>query len=88
MLLNHIGMMYSGDKRFLEIGLVIGNSVATQCRRNNYLKGGIESVSITESTHGPDLEAKWTAWIQEEGCRRMGFSCWVSLGLTLNLRRC
>lgn len=83
MLLNHIGMMYSGDKRFLEIGLVIGNSIATQCRRNNYLKVSTKSITITENTHGQDLEARWTTWIEEEGCRRMGFSCWVSCGLTV-----
>lgn len=83
MLLNHIGMMYSGDKRLFEIGLAIGNSIATHCRRNNYLKSGKVPVAVTESTHGEDLKAKWIAWIQEEGCRRMGFSCWVS-GLKLN----
>jgi hypothetical protein len=80
MVLNHIGMMYSGDKRFLEIGLVIANSVATQCRRNEYLKGSKTSIVVTESTCGPELEAKWIAWIQEEGRRRIGFSCWVSNG--------
>lgn len=57
-ILNSIGMTYSGDKRLLEIAETSKNCAITQCRRNGSLKHIPEKISINSSCWGPALEEK------------------------------
>ncbi|KAE9378581.1 hypothetical protein N431DRAFT_307310, partial [Stipitochalara longipes BDJ] len=75
--LNILGMMYSGDKRHLEIALVSRGSMATQCRRNNALSQASRPVDFGSEYPTHLLTGKWERWRQEESYRRLGFCTWL-----------
>lgn len=79
MTLNMLGMLYSGDKRLLELALVSKGGMVTICSRNNSLKGVAQSSKIDENLNGRSLESAWKLWLREESYRRLGFCCWVRI---------
>ena len=72
-------MIYSGDKRLLEIGLAGSNSVATQCRRNHYLTRTTSTINVDLASSNADLAELWKSWTDDEHRRRIGYGCWVRL---------
>ncbi|OCK79360.1 hypothetical protein K432DRAFT_383157 [Lepidopterella palustris CBS 459.81] len=76
-LLNSLGMTYSGDKRLLEIAEACRSFGITLCRRNGCLKHVAEAISIDSVCRGSALEEKWRQWIRDESRRRLGFCCWL-----------
>ncbi|KAH8691285.1 fungal-specific transcription factor domain-containing protein [Talaromyces proteolyticus] len=71
--LNSIGMMYSGDRRLFEIAEASRNTPVTLCRRNGSLQSSVGQPSIGPTTQGMLLEHKWQQWAHDESLRRLGF---------------
>lgn len=76
-------MMYSGDRRLLEMGLAVGNAVTTQCRRNNYLKGDSPLMNVADVSSGDELEKLWITWIRDESCKRLAYGSWIRSYLSI-----
>jgi hypothetical protein len=75
--MNLMGMIYSGDKRLLEIALGCKSSLVTQCRRNGSLKQTTPAKPFDSTLNGRNLEAHWKYWRREEARRRLGYFTWV-----------
>ena len=89
-LLNNLSMLYSGDKRFLEVAQAHWGSLVVQTRRNHSLKEpvrpvGVDLISLSEA----EIEAKWNQWKYEEARTRLGYMVWVRCkrGVVLAKRR-
>lgn len=77
-LLNNLSMLYSGDKRFLEVAQAHWGSFIVQTRRNHSLKEPVRPTSLDlMPLSGSDLEAKWHQWRHEEARTRLGYMVWV-----------
>ena len=77
-LLNNFSMLYSGDKRFLEVAQAHWGSLVVQTRRNRSLKEPVRPNSIDIiPLFGVELEAKWNQWRHEEARTRLGYMVWV-----------
>ncbi|KAF4626545.1 hypothetical protein G7Y89_g11610 [Cudoniella acicularis] len=75
--LNSIGMMYSGNKRLFELAEASRNSPLTQCRRNGSLRSSADWPFVDENTHGVFLEQKWAQWAHQESWKRLGFCAFL-----------
>jgi hypothetical protein len=75
-LLNVIGLMYSGEKRALEVAEVLQSIPVALARRRNFF----EDVLSFDRPEISNLssERKWRLWITDEERRRLGFAIWVS----------
>lgn len=82
-LLNCMGMTFSGNRRFLEITMASRSASVTQCRRNGSLKNSLSQPPFDTNTRGWLIESEWKAWIEEEELRRLGFCTWVSFFMSL-----
>ncbi|KAF5612501.1 zinc finger rst2 [Fusarium sp. NRRL 25303] len=74
-LLNSVGLMYSGERRGLELAEVLQSVTPTLGRRNGlFVRRYTESKSST-SEMSPNQS--WKTWLGEEERRRTGFGIWL-----------
>ncbi|KAF4627828.1 hypothetical protein G7Y89_g10323 [Cudoniella acicularis] len=76
-LLNCMGMTYSGNRRLLEIAMASRSASVTQCRRNGSLHQSSRPVALNDATEDQVVESRWQAWVYEEELRRLGFCTWI-----------
>lgn len=75
-LLNIIGLMYSGEKRALEVAEVLQSIPVALGRRRNYFEDVFSFDRL--QTMNLSSEEKWRLWIIDEERRRLGYAIWVS----------
>ncbi|KAI9692381.1 MAG: hypothetical protein M1822_006612 [Bathelium mastoideum] len=76
-LLNNFSMLYSGDKRFLEVAQAHWGALLVQTRRNRSLKEPVRPMILDLAPlSGAALEAKWMQWRDEETRTRLGYLVW------------
>ncbi|KAI9689704.1 MAG: hypothetical protein M1820_010074 [Bogoriella megaspora] len=75
-LLNNFSMMYSGDKRLIEVAQAHWGSLVVVCRGNGSLQATSRSITVDPSLSGERLESKWKQWKEEESRTRVGFLAW------------
>ncbi|KAF2237212.1 hypothetical protein EV356DRAFT_511927 [Viridothelium virens] len=77
-LLNNLSMLYSGDKRFLEVAQADWGALIVQTRRNNSLKEPVRPINPDlEPLSGAELDAKWIQWRNEEARTRLAYVVWA-----------
>ncbi|CAK7215937.1 hypothetical protein SBRCBS47491_002660 [Sporothrix bragantina] len=101
-ILNSLGMSYSGNKRLLEIAEIKRNTPATMVRRIGCLASmqrtrPASSSSNAASNAAPgqrprsDADAAWHEWVAEESFRRLGFCAFyhdAQISMYLDLMPC
>ncbi|KAL9094464.1 MAG: hypothetical protein Q9165_003314 [Trypethelium subeluteriae] len=76
-LLNNLSMLYSGDKRFLEVAQAEWGALIVQTRRNNSLKEPVRPINPDlEPLSGAELDNKWMQWRNEEARTRLAYVVW------------
>lgn len=76
-LLNLLGLMYSGERRALEVAEIMQSLLPTLGRRKKLF---INMFSLQKIMRLPlSLGQKWKIWVLDEERRRAGFAIWVSL---------
>ncbi|KAL1900679.1 hypothetical protein Sste5346_002404 [Sporothrix stenoceras] len=88
-ILNSLGMSYSGNKRLLEVAEIKRNTPATMVRRIGCLSQQYSDYRAHQAARGQydgqaavppastDLDREWKAWVAEEAFRRLGFCAFV-----------
>ncbi|KAF4986398.1 hypothetical protein FDECE_15971 [Fusarium decemcellulare] len=80
-LLNHIGLMYAGERRSLELAEIL-QALLTTLGRKKRLFTDMFPIDKFSKLQLP-LTQKWQIWLLDEERRRAGFAIWVSLPLEL-----
>lgn len=75
-LLNHIGLRYSGERRALEIAELLQALPVTLARRKRLFNNAIPQSRISQLDL--PLNEKWQVWVLDEERRRASFGIWVS----------
>lgn len=75
-LLNNIGLMFSGERRALEIAEILQGLSPTLARRSGLFINRLHYQKIVQMEL--PLSQKWRIWALDEGRRRTGFAVWVS----------
>lgn len=83
-LLNMIGLMYSGERRALEVAEILQSIPIALARRRNLFEDVFSFDRLENLNLSP--EEKWRLWIIDEERRRLGFAIWVSLLLYTTFR--
>lgn len=75
-LLNHIGLLYGGERRSLEIGEFLQALPVTLGRRKRLFTNmfPVDKFAQLQLPHAQ----KWQIWLLDEERRRAGFAIWVS----------
>ncbi|KAL2829634.1 fungal-specific transcription factor domain-containing protein [Aspergillus pseudoustus] len=73
LVLNSIGMMYSGDRRLFEIAEAARNGPITLCRRNGALRSDAAWPAVDPPLQDAALKHEWLQWARLEGLKRLGF---------------
>jgi hypothetical protein len=75
-LLNHIGLLYGGERRSLEIGELLQALPVTLGRRKRLFTNmfPVDKFAQLQLPHAQ----KWQIWLLDEERRRAGFAIWVS----------
>ncbi|KAH8660856.1 fungal-specific transcription factor domain-containing protein, partial [Tricladium varicosporioides] len=76
-LLNCMGMTYSGNRRLLEIAMASRSTSVILCQRNGSLHQSSRLIILDEATEDQVAESRWRAWIYEEELKRLGFCTWI-----------
>ena len=77
MILKSLGMIYSGNKRLLEIAEAMRNSAATTVRRIGCLSHPFRPPQPQSPDQKTSLDTEWREWVAEESFRRLGFCAFV-----------
>ncbi|KAJ5240519.1 uncharacterized protein N7469_002110 [Penicillium citrinum] len=75
-LLNHIGLRYSGERRALEIAELLQALPVTLARRKHLFTDILATKKLSELDLS--LRQRWQLWTLDEERRRTGFAIWVS----------
>ncbi|PWY72452.1 early growth response protein [Aspergillus sclerotioniger CBS 115572] len=76
LLLNQLGLRYSGERRALEIAEVYQTLPVTVGRRNRLFRNTVSPHKILELEF--PIAQKWHIWTLDEQRRRTGFAIWLS----------
>ncbi|RAL03649.1 early growth response protein [Aspergillus ibericus CBS 121593] len=76
LLLNQLGLRYSGERRALEVAEVYQAIPVTVARRNRLLKSTVSLHKILQLK--VPMAQKWPIWTFDEQRRRTGFAIWLS----------
>ncbi|PYI06180.1 early growth response protein [Aspergillus sclerotiicarbonarius CBS 121057] len=76
LLLNQLGLRYSGERRALEIAEVYQTLQVTVARRNRLFKNTVSLDKILQLEL--PIVQKWQIWTLDEQRRRTGFAIWLS----------
>ena len=75
-LLNKIGLMYAGERRFLEIAEISQALPVSLARRKGLFRNMFPAQKLSQLQ--VSLTQKWQVWILDEERRRAAFAIWVS----------
>lgn len=78
LILNNLGMAYSGDKRLSEFAQVLRTGPIVASRQTGGFQPPLKSIVIDTSTHGAELDRQWKEWLSDELKRRSAIGAWVS----------
>ena len=85
-LLNHIGLMYSGERRTLELAEILQGLPVALARKKGLFMNRLSYSKISQMQL--PLNQKWQVWALDEERRRTGFGVFVSFFGTLKLLGC
>jgi hypothetical protein len=85
-LLNHVGLMYSGERRALELGEVLQGLPVALARKKGLLLKGLTYEILSQMQLS--LTQRWQVWALDEERRRTGFGVFVGLKATPKLLHC
>lgn len=81
-LLNHIGLMYAGERRSLEIAEILQALPVALGRRKRLFVNMFPMHKFSQLQL--PLTQKWQIWLLDEERRRAGYATWVSLDCILD----
>jgi hypothetical protein len=79
-ILNQLGLMYSGDRRALELAELFQSVPVTLGRRKRLFSNVLPPDKLSSMLL--PIDGEWQLWVLDEQRRRAGFAIWVRLLLS------